>query len=724
MRRSEFAFVIVVLGLGCTPTESAKEREAGSSEGRAPEPADQLTPPPSSPSAARGLAFPTPGQHRIAAGQHHTCTIREGAIYCWGANSQGQLGDRSQVDRARPVPVHGIDTAISIAAGDEHTCAVLSDGSVRCWGSNAEGQIGPGPGGPSNPSGPISDPSIVPEIRNAKAITANRWITCVVDGNAEVKCWGSTKRGEAPIDFDALDNVSEVASAHSTVCAVGSDHRVACRGMNYFATLGAPGANLRANTVAGIEDVRMLSAGTDHVCALDAEGALGCWGSSHSGQAGVKVGEASVEASIATLKSLPPIASVSANSFHTCAVTKAGRVACWGSNDEGRSIPDADHESTAQPRFVEGVERAIEVAAGGYHTCVLLGDGDVRCWGDNSRGQLGDGVPQEVATAIGLAKLPAVTDAQDLAAASNVLCVTRGQDRRRTHCFGKDQWASRTTLPTGSALVPTIRGVGDTMCALLEDGRVKCVFQGQEIVDASERLRVGSLSVGGTRVCGVVTTGDVACATMVGSFERDPEKSFPNARDIRAGGRHVCVLDEDERVTCWEWDTFPRKQRPAEQIPTVVPEIEGARAIEMASWTACATFENGDVKCWEEQRNTARKPRVMPGMPAIEQVVGMDTHSCALSRDGEVWCWGRNLEGQLGDGTTGERTDPVRVRGIPAMAQIAGEFYFTCGRTAAGEVWCWGELPFEGEVVAAPAPALTGKPRSPIGTVVGLPPAF
>jgi alpha-tubulin suppressor-like RCC1 family protein len=704
--------IALALGLGCTPTEGPKEREAGT-QADAPEPADQLTPP-------GGLAPPVPGQHRIAAGQHHTCTIRAGAIYCWGANSQGQLGDRSQVDRARPVPVHGIDNAVSIAAGAEHTCAVLEDGSVRCWGSNAEGQIGAG----SN--GAISDPTTVPQIRGAKAITANRWITCVVDGNAEVQCWGSTKRGESPIEFEALDGVSEVASAHSTVCAVDSNHRVACRGMNYFGTLGAPGPNLRANVVAGIDEVRMLTAGTDHVCAIDAAGKLACWGSSYSGQTGAKVSSAVVADSAATLGSLPPLVSVSASLFHTCAVTKDGRVACWGSNDDRRAIPDSKDEGTEKPRFVAGVEGAVEVAAGGYHTCALLGDGEVRCWGDNSRGQLGDGVPQEAGVAIGLAKLPGITDAQDLDAATDVLCVVVGQDRRRSQCFGKETWAKRTALPTAGDVHKAIRGSGDTMCALLEDGRATCVFQGDEIIDATEHLRVSSISVGGTRVCGLLTSGGIACGTMVGSLELDSQNPFPKARDVRAGGQRVCVLDDENRVTCWEWDTFPREQRPPDQIPTVVQDIEGAQAIEMASWTACATFENGDVKCWDEQRDKPRQPRVMPGMPAIQQVVGMDTHTCALSREGEVWCWGRNLEGQLGDGTTGERTDPVRVRGIPAMVQLAGDFYFTCGRTAAGEVWCWGELPFAGEPVAArePTPSKPGKPSGPVVAVVGLPAAF
>lgn len=248
------------------------------------------------------------------------------------------------------------------------------------------------------------------------------------------------------------------------------------------------------------------------------------------------------------------------------------------------------------------------------------------------------------------------------------------------------------------------------------------MYRGREVVDATEDFRVSSLSVGGTRVCGRLVDGDIACATMTVGMERDEDKPFPSAVDIRAGGRHVCVLDEAQRVTCWEWDTFPREQRPPEQIPAVIPTIEGVAAIDMASWGACAVFDNGTVKCWEEQRDTPREPRVMPGMPAIREVVGMDTHTCARSRKGQVWCWGRNLEGQLGDGTTGERTDPVQVRGIPAMAAVVGDFYFTCGLSVSGEVWCWGELPFAGQPVGTDEAA--PKVQAPIVDVVGLPPAF
>lgn len=137
------------------------------------------------------------GRHACAIGK--MANVR--AVYCWGDNAFGQLGDGTRVDRSRPTRVAGTETARGIHAGFGNGCAELPDGSLRCWGANAHGELGDGtrtdrlsPGGA--PSGIVS----------VRALSFGFSHACAVDGTGVVRCWGRSDRGQVPIDTGTMED--------------------------------------------------------------------------------------------------------------------------------------------------------------------------------------------------------------------------------------------------------------------------------------------------------------------------------------------------------------------------------------------------------------------------------------------------------------------------------------------------------------------------------------
>ena len=340
------------------------------------------------------------GAQAISAGGSHTCAlVSGGGLKCWGDNGSGQVGDNSTTDRLVPVDVSGLASGVqAISAGDQHTCALVS-GGAKCWGDNSFGQLGEG----SNTSH-LTPVDVTGLTSGMQAISAGGGHTCASTVGGGVKCWGSNASGQlgdnsttgslTPVDVTGLaSSVQAISAGSSHTCALTSIGGVKCWGSNFIGQLGDNSTtdSLTPVDVIGLTSgVQAISAGGNVTCALTDFGGVRCWGSNGAGQ----LGDGSdtdrlVPVDVMGLTS--DVQAISSGGSHTCALTSAGGVKCWGANDGGQ-LGDNSTTRRLTPVDVTGLASgALAISASGSHTCALSSSGGAKCWGYNSQGQVGDG---------------------------------------------------------------------------------------------------------------------------------------------------------------------------------------------------------------------------------------------------------------------------------------------------------------------------------------------
>jgi alpha-tubulin suppressor-like RCC1 family protein len=334
----------------------------------------------------------------VAAGGGFTCGLLSGSLVeCWGDNTSGALGNGSTTNSPVPTAVLTPKRTVSaLAAGGGHACALFSGGSADCWGANSSGQLGDGSMMAS------STPVAVSSLSGAMALGAGLDHTCALLPGGGVECWGGNSAGElgngttadspVPIPVSSLSGATGLSAGFGHSCAVLADGGVDCWGSNSSGQLGNGSTVAYSSTpvpVSNVSGVMAVATGLDHTCAVLAGGSVDCWGDNSSGQLGTNLATTSSPLPLA-VSSLGGVVGVSAGFEHTCVLLSDSTVKCWGANSSGQLGNGTTAESPL-PVAVSALSGVSGLAAGAYHSCALLSDGGVECWGDNQNGELGDG---------------------------------------------------------------------------------------------------------------------------------------------------------------------------------------------------------------------------------------------------------------------------------------------------------------------------------------------
>jgi len=375
------------------------------------------------------------GLQALSAGSHHTCVLLDNTyVRCWGYNAYGQLGYGNTLhigDNEHPYTagnVNLVGNAIQIATGSWHTCALLDSGFVRCWGRNNYGQLGYGTTDNVGDGEAVASYGYVNLGGRATKISAGAYHTCALLSTGKVRCWGLNGNGQlgyghtnnigdneavwtaGDVSVGALVKDIEVGGYHT--CALLTTSNVRCWGYNGQGQLGygnttqigdneAPSSVGEVN-VGGL--VKQLSTGNYQTCALLETGNMRCWGYNAHGQLGygntTQIGDNETPASAGDVAVGDTVLQISTSKHddnrwsgvaHTCALLSNGGVKCWGHNGQGQ-LGYGNTTGLNQPSASTvnlGGASAYSLSVGGLHTCALLSTGKARCWGYSGNGELG-----------------------------------------------------------------------------------------------------------------------------------------------------------------------------------------------------------------------------------------------------------------------------------------------------------------------------------------------
>jgi alpha-tubulin suppressor-like RCC1 family protein len=557
---------------------------------------------------------------------------------------------------------------IQIAAGYNFTCALEADGTVWCWGNGGQGQLGNGSNSNSNVPVKVSNLANVVQIAVGGSFTVGDAHACAVKSNGTVWCWGSNAYGQlgnntstpstVPVQVMNVTHGVQVGLGQAHSCVVASDGNIYCWGLGTYGQLGngLGTSSLIPVTVSNINNAKQVDAGNWSTCALLATGVVKCWGHAGAGELGTgstvdTTAPGTTAATQVQLAAGELARTLDMGLWHACVIIQNGQMRCWGGNQSGQLGNGATTNAlTPVSPLLSGnpITKVRAISAGGDYvntttfygtTCAVQSSGNAYCWGQNGNGQLGNGNNTQQLTAV-------------YANDNFVQGVSVGHQHS---CFLKDKG--------------TVQCTGNDSDGRLGNGAN---------VDASTPVAVVNLfsKEGSTQVTGQYNSG---CSRM--------------------SNGHVYCWGQNNSGQLGNGTTMSTDVG----YPLTAVSVGGSALFDILNVSmmydhACAVRSNGNVVCWGYDANgelgdggTASENQAVATLAvtdAVQVTTGVN-HSCALIVDGTVKCWGYNGYGQLGNGTT-TSSGAVVVSGIANAIAIAGQYYSTCALLVDGTAKCWG----------------------------------
>lgn len=330
----------------------------------------------------------------ISAQYGSTYAVIDGVVYAWGHNWA------TGADVLLPTAVPGLTGVVDLSqgSGSGTPCAIKSDGSTWCWGDNS-GNLA----GVASPA-LVTTPVRVGTETGVTIVTQGGTHGCAAEPNNQlVKCWGQNGAGQfgnftttspagGTLTATRYESVKSLAAGSNYTCLITSSFSVYCTGYNASGQLGDGSATSRSSwgITALVGVPKSISAGLSSTCVALVDGTANCWGFNGDGEVGDGT-FTNPRLSPVAVSGLAGVNKLSVGEYHVCALLDSRAVKCWGYNASGQ-LGDGTLTTRSSPvGVVEIPDPLVMLSAGAFHTCAVTSRQDIYCWGDNTKGALGDG---------------------------------------------------------------------------------------------------------------------------------------------------------------------------------------------------------------------------------------------------------------------------------------------------------------------------------------------
>jgi|GEM_PF-1225520 len=639
----------------------------------------------------------------VSSGGDSSCvTTSDGGLYCWGQQDKGQVPLGIVVNsKARPTRIVAASAFDGVRVGRHHGCLTTPEGDVRYWGGRRQNRI----------------PLLVDDLPVAqKGVDAGMWDSNCAWDDSSITCWGAHLDGHdsdnyasasplpLPLPVDGLPpsaGVVDVRVGRLHACALLASGDVYCWGDDHLEQLGTVETQdrLNATPVLAVLDGRVsaIAAGLAHTCALVDDGAeVHCWGDNRSRQAGQLTAEVvNVPTPVAFPDDVAPWIQITAGNTFSCALNQAGDVWCWGDNGRGQ-LGRSSQGGLLGPAKVPGLAATTMIDAGAEHMCASDRFGGVWCWGDNRRGQLGDGgdvgmsttAPQQVRFNDAVSGLQPCDDVGSLRPNACQICAPVDDGAVYVPCpFGCNDSRCTRTVDVASGATHT--------CALQDDGGVWC--------------------------WGFNRHGEFGDGTSSLASDLPATKAGLQGADAVVATQHGVCASTSGDVWCWGRNEYGQAGVGSEAgeilTPTQLTLPADVKQGELAagSKSVCAILEDDTVACWGWAMNGQIlggkdkdiSPRLIDGVPPgpLTHLTVSATLACVVARrapeDDLLYCWGTDIRHRFATGLEHATAVPEMVHVAPNISSVANGSGHLCVLSGPDHetVECWGSNK-EGQLAA------------------------
>jgi alpha-tubulin suppressor-like RCC1 family protein len=667
-----------------------------------------------------------------------------GKVYCYGQNTNGQLGNGTVINNDIPQLSSGtlIDKTITaIAGGGYHTIALSSIGQVYTWGYNLYGQLGNNTTTQSNipinvsSFGSLSGQTIV-------AIAGGEIHAITLSSTGQVHAWGyngsgqlgnnTTTQSNIPINVSSFGSLSgqtivAIAGGSSHTIAISSTGQVHTWGKNDY---GALGNNTTTNSSIPInvssfgslsgQTIVAIAGGGYHTVALSSTGQVHTWGFNGNGALGNNTTTSSnIPINVSSFGSLSgqTIVTIVSGQHHTVALSSTGQVHTWGYNVYGQ-LGNNTTTNSSIPINVSSFgslsgQTIVAIAGLGNHNIALSSTGQVHAWGYNGNGTLGNNTTTNSSIPINVSSFGSLTGQTITAIASGNYHTFAISSTSQVHTWGSNLYGQLGNNTTTQSNIP----INTVNSYLALSGRTVVAVAGGNTHNTALD------TTGKVHSWGLNTSGQLGNNTVTQSNFPIDISSFGSLagvgyRAITTGSINSALLSNSGQVYTWGYNSegeLGNNTTTQSNIPINISSfgsLSGQTIVAIAGGSShtIALSSTGQVHTWgyngygQLGNNTTAQSNIPINVSSFGSLSGQtivaidagDYHTIALSSTGQVHTWGYNISGQLGNNTTTQSNIPINVSSFGSLSgqtiiAIAGGGGHTIAISSTGQVHTWGK---------------------------------